>query len=191
MPSARIVVAEDESIIRMDLVEMLTDMGHVVVGQACEGQQALMVIAEVEPDLVLLDISMPGLDGLQVIESLDQTFGPAVVMVTAFGQEAFVKRAVQAGAAGYVVKPFTAADLAPVLEVALARHADLQDVREQAATTQDRLAARVGIERAKGYLQTAHGMTEQEAFALLRRRAMDERVPMSDVARRILAGAGL
>lgn len=191
MPSARIVVAEDESIIRMDLVEMLTDMGHVVVGQACEGQQALMVIAEVEPDLVLLDISMPGLDGLQVIESLDQTFGPAVVMVTAFGQESFVKRAVQAGAAGYVVKPFTAADLAPVLEVALARHADLQDVRGQAATTQDRLAARVDIERAKGYLQTAHGMTEQEAFALLRRRAMDERVPMSDVARRILAGAGL
>jgi AmiR/NasT family two-component response regulator len=191
MANARIVVAEDESIIRMDLVEMLTEMGHQVVGQASDGKQALALVAEHRPDLVLLDISMPRLDGLQTIEAMRQIGDPAVIMVTAFGQDAFVQRAVAAGALGYVVKPFTAADLAPVVAVALARHAELVSLQAAAETAQDRLAARVVIERAKGHLQSAHGMSEEEAFGLLRRRAMDERTSMMDVAQRILDGAGL
>jgi AmiR/NasT family two-component response regulator len=191
MANARIVVAEDESIIRMDLVEMLTEMGHQVVGQASDGEQALTLVKQHSPDLVLLDISMPRLDGLQTIEAMQQIGDPAVVMVTAFGQEAFVQRAVAAGALGYVVKPFTSTDLAPVLAVALARHAELRAAQTAAESAQDRLASRVVVERAKGHLQSAHGMTEDEAFGLLRRRAMDERTSMMDIAQRILDGAGL
>lgn len=191
MANARIVVAEDESIIRMDLVEMLTEMGHAVVGQASDGEQALALVKQRTPDLVLLDISMPRLDGLQAIEAMRHIGDPAVVMVTAFGQDAFVQRAVAAGALGYVVKPFTSADLGPVVAVALARHAELLAAQAAAETAQDRLAARVVIERAKGHLQSAHGMSEDEAFGLLRRRAMDERTSMTDIAQRILDGVDL
>jgi two-component system, response regulator PdtaR len=191
MAVARIVVAEDESIIRMDLVEMVTELGHQVVGQASDGQQALMLVEVHDPDLVLLDISMPNLDGLQAIEAMHRVGDPAVVMVTAFGQEAFVQRAVAAGALGYVVKPFTAADLGPVISVALARHAQLRALQDAAQSAQDRLAARVLIERAKGHLQAEHGMTEEEAFGLLRRRAMDERMSMAEIAQRLLESTGL
>lgn len=175
----------------MDLVEMLESLGHQVVGQAATGTDVLAAIRTCDPEIVLLDISMPGMDGLDTIESIDQLGGPAVIMVTAFAQAHMVERAVAAGAAGYLVKPFTAADLAPVIEVARARHADLRAATREASSAQDRLAARVAIEQAKGHLMRIHGVSEQEAFGLIRRQAMDERIAMAQVAERILTALDL
>jgi two-component system, response regulator PdtaR len=188
---ARVVVVEDESIIRLDLIEMLDALGYDVVGEAGDGRSALQVIAEQSPDLVLMDISMPDMDGLTALEAIRHPYGPAVVMVTAFGQDAMVQRAVAAGAAGYVRKPFSSGDLAPALEIALARHNQLRDMSTKAESAQDRLAARILIDRAKGQLQAIYGLSEDEAFALLRKQAMDERATMAQVAQRVLDQADL
>lgn len=191
MSRGRVVVVEDESIIRLDLVEMLEGLGYQVVGQAGDGQAALRMIAEQDPDLVLMDISMPEMNGLTAIEAMGLPHGPAVVMVTAFGQDAMVQRAVTAGASGYVLKPFSSAELGPALEVALARHHQLRELSSEAEDAKDRLAARILIERAKGHLQAIYGLSEDEAFALLRRQAMDERTTLARVAERVLDQADL
>jgi two-component system, response regulator PdtaR len=189
--AARIVVVEDESIIRMDIVEMVTGLGYEVVGEAADGRRGLELIATLHPDLVLLDVAMSGMDGLAAVEAIDPIDGPAVVMVTAFAQDDIVARAVAAGAMGYVVKPFTATELAPVLSVALARHAELHGARHRAQQASDRLAARVVIERAKGHLQRVHGISETEAFGLIRRQAMDARTSMEAVAAQVLAAVDM
>lgn len=181
------MVVEDEAIIRMDIVEILTGLGYDVVGQAADGRRGLELIAQVQPDLVLLDVAMPVLDGLATVEAIDPIDGPAVVMVTAFAQDDVVTRAVSAGAMGYVVKPFTATDLAPIIAVALARHAELHGAHQRAQQASDRLAARVVIERAKGHLQRVHGISESEAFGMIRRQAMDGRTSMEAVAAQVLA----
>lgn len=191
MTQARIVVVEDEAIIRMDIVEMVTGLGYQVVGQASDGRRGLELIAQLQPDLVLLDVAMPGFDGLATVEAIDAIDGPAVVMVTAFAQDDVVARAVAAGAMGYVVKPFTATDLAPVIAVALARHAELHGAHRDARQASDRLAARVVIERAKGHLQRIHGISETEAFGLIRRQAMDGRTSMEAVAEQVLSAVDM
>lgn len=183
----RVLVAEDESLIRMDLVETLRDLGYEVVAEAGDGETALRLATTVPLDVALLDISMPLLDGLSVAQELTSSRACAVVVVTAFSQKEVVARAVAAGAMAYVVKPFSPADLAPAIELARTRFAELRALQENVGELTEQLAARKLIERAKSALVAAYGMTEADAFRFLQKRAMDERVPMVAVAERVLS----
>ena len=180
-----IVVGEDEALIRMDLVEMLADEGYVVVGQASDGAEAVRLVLELRPDVVLLDMKMPVMDGLAAAEHIREADVAPVVMLTAFSQRALVDRAAEAGVMGYVVKPFSQSDLSPAIEIARARWAERKGAEMRASDLQGRLAARTLIDRAKAALQ-AQGMTEAEAFRHLQRLAMDGRKSMAAVAAEIL-----
>lgn len=184
----RVVVAEDEAVIRMDLVEMVRELGHEVVGEAFNGQQAVDLVRSARPDLVFLDIAMPERDGLSAAEEIAAEDLCAVVMVTAFSQRDISTKAAQAGAVGYVVKPFTMADLDPAIALAMARWQQIQDLKAQVSSLGDRAASRETVVRAKTLLQEGHGMTEPEAFAWLRRAAMDRRVTLAEAATALLAG---
>jgi two-component system, response regulator PdtaR len=186
--AARIVVAEDEAIIRMDLVEMLSEAGYVVVGQAADGETAVSLVRDLRPDLALLDVKMPILDGISAAEQISAENLAAVVLLTAFSDRALVARAAQAGAMGYLVKPIGRADLVPALEVALARHGQMLMLEREVGSLQDQIAARVVVERAKGELMSRLGLSESESFQWLRKRAMDRRLPLVEVARTILDG---
>lgn len=186
--SLRVVVAEDEAVIRMDLVEMVRELGHQVVGEAFNGQQAVDVVRSAKPDLVFLDIAMPERDGLSAAEEIAGEDLCAVVMVTAFSQRDISTKAAQAGAVGYVVKPFTMADLDPAISLAMARWQQIQDLKAQVSSLGERAASREAVERAKALLQQGHGMSEPEAFAWLRRAAMDRRVTLAEAATALLAG---
>lgn len=186
--SLRVVVAEDEAVIRMDLVEMVRELGHQVVGEARNGQQAVDLVRSERPDIVFLDIAMPERDGLSAAEEIAGEDLCAVVMVTAFSQRDISTKAAQAGAVGYVVKPFTMADLDPAVSLAMARWQQIQDLKAQVSSLGERAASREAVERAKELLQAGHGMTEPEAFAWLRRAAMDRRVTLVEAASALLAG---
>lgn len=191
----RVVVAEDEAVIRMDLVEMLRDEGYDVVGQAPHGLDAVALVESRSPDALLVDIAMPGLDGIEVTRrTADRT---AVVVVTAFGQRERVAQARDAGAMAYLVKPVGADDLMPTVEMAVAGWRTLRDLRSRAddaeaaaAASDRRLADRRDVERAKGVLQRTLGLDEEGAYRWLRATAMDRRMPLSEVARGILDGGG-
>jgi response regulator NasT len=183
----RVVVAEDEALIRLDLVEMLTEAGYKVVGQAGDGESAVRLVRELRPDLVLMDVKMPVLDGISAAESLAAEGIAPIVLLTAFSQADLVERAMAAGVQGYVVKPFSMADLRPAMEIARARFAELAGLRGDVADLADRLEARKVVDRAKAVLQERFAWDEQTAFAWLQRAAMDGRVPMSQVARDVLA----
>lgn len=182
----RVVVAEDEALIRLDLVEMLIDEGFDVVGEAGDGETAVRLARELRPDLILLDVKMPVLDGIAAAEQIGRDLIAPIVLLTAFSQQDLVQRAAAAGVQGYVVKPFTVADLRPAIEVAMARHAELVSLRSGVADVEGRLAARKVVERAKGVLQRKYSFDEESAFAWLQRTAMDRRIPMSEVARAVL-----
>ena len=184
---ARVLVAEDEALIRMDLVETLADLGYDVVAEAGDGEAALRLARERKVDVALLDISMPLLDGLTVAAELTEAGDCAVVVVTAFSQREVVSRAVEAGAMAYVVKPFTPADLAPAIELARTRFAEMRQLRSDVGELSDRLATRKLIERAKATLVSAYGMTESDAFRFLQKQAMDARIPMAQVAEQVLS----
>ena len=184
----RIVVAEDEAVIRMDLVEMVRELGHDVVGEAYNGQQAVELVRAERPDMVFLDIAMPERDGLSAAEEIAGEGLCAVVMVTAFSQRDISTKAADAGAVGYVVKPFTMADLGPAISLAMARWQQIQDLKAQVASLGERAASREVVERAKVVLQEGHGMSEPEAFSWLRRAAMDRRVTLTEAATALLAG---
>ncbi len=185
MPT-RVVVVEDEALIRLDLVEMLAEAGYDVVGQAGDGESGVRLVRELRPDVVLMDITMPVLDGVSAAEALaDDRIAP-IVMLTAFSQSDLVDRALAAGVQGYVVKPFTLAELRPAIEIARARFAEVHALRNGVADLEERLEARKAIERAKAALQSQFGWDEQAAFAWMQRAAMDARMPMADVARRVL-----
>ena len=186
--SLRVVVAEDEAVIRMDLVEMVRELGHQVVGEAFNGQQAVDLVRSAKPDLVFLDIAMPERDGLSAAEEIAGEDLCAVVMVTAFSQRDISTKAAQAGAVGYVVKPFTMADLDPAISLAMARWQQIQDLKAQVSSLGERAASREAVERAKELLQRGHQMSEPEAFAWLRRAAMDRRVTLAEAATALLAG---
>ncbi len=186
MPGSRIVVVEDEPLIRLDLVEMLTESGYDVVGQAGDGEAAIRLVRQVRPDLVLMDVKMPVMDGVSAAEVLAAEGIAPVVLLTAFSQSDLIDRALAAGVQGYVVKPFTMAELRPAIEIALARHAEVAGLRAGVTDLEDRLEARKLVERAKAALQARFGWDESAAFEWLQRTAMDRRAPMAQVARSVL-----
>ncbi|MUH45770.1 MAG: response regulator [Actinobacteria bacterium] len=183
----RVVVAEDEALIRLDLVEMLTELGYQVVGEATNGQQAVELTRTLEPDLVFMDVAMPVRDGLSAAEEIVVERLAPVVLVTAFSQQDTVSRAAEAGVMGYLVKPFSRSDLAPAAEMALARWAQLSGLTDRVDDLGARLAARSAVDEAKSLIQQHRGVSESEAFAELRRQAMDNRVTLAEMAARLLA----
>ena len=185
--SPKVLIAEDEAIIRLDLKEMLEEEGFDVVGEAADGDAAVRLARERDPDLVIMDIKMPGLDGLSAAEQVVSEGISAVLILTAFSQRDLVQRAAKAGAIGYLVKPFQKSDLVPAIEVALARHAELQAVRQETADLAEQLETRKIVDRAKGKLMDRRGLSEAEAFRSIQKQAMDERRPMRAIAEEILA----
>jgi response regulator NasT len=188
-PARRVVVAEDEALIRLDIVEMLREAGFDVVGEAGDGEQAVRLAEELKPDLVVLDVKMPVLDGISAAERIVGARIAPVVLLTAFSQRELVERARDAGAMAYVVKPFTSADLMPALEIALSRHAEIAALESEVADLQQRFETRKLVDRAKGLLQTRFGMTEPEAFRWIQKTSMDKRLTMREVAQAVI-GAG-
>jgi response regulator NasT len=182
----KILIAEDEAIIRLDLKEMLEEEGFDVVGEASDGDAAIRLAREREPDLVIMDVKMPGMDGLTAAEKITEEELSAVLILTAFSQKDLVQRAAEAGAIGYLVKPFQKSDLMPAIDIALARHAQLKAVRDEAKGLADQLETRKVVDRAKGRLMDTKGMTESEAFRHLQKKAMDERRSMREVAQETL-----
>ena len=181
-----VLVAEDEALIRMDLVEMLGECGYTVVGEVSDGQSAVEQTRSLRPDVVFLDVAMPRRDGLSAAEEIIAEGLAPVVMVTAFSQRDTVARAVTAGVLGYLVKPFVKADLVPAIEVAVARWDQLQVLTEQVGNLRERQTARETVDRAKRRLEEQRGLTEAEAFAWLRRSAMDGRVTLAEAAAVVL-----
>ena len=189
--ATRVVVAEDEALIRMDLVEMLSEEGYVVVGEAGDGEAAVALTSELKPDLVVMDVKMPKMDGISAAEQIASQRIAPVVMLTAFSQRDLVDRARQAGAMAYVVKPFSKADLVPAIEIARARFAEIQAVEAEVTDLTERLESRKAVDRAKGLLQTGLGLTEPEAFRWIQKTAMDLRKSMREVAEGVIEhGAG-
>ncbi len=184
----KVVIAEDEAIIRLDLKEMLEEEGLEVVGEAADGEAAVRLATDQRPDLVIMDIKMPGMDGLSAAERLAESGDAAVLILTAFSQKDLVQRAAEAGAMGYLVKPFQKSDLMPAIEIALARHAQVKALKTESADLTEQLETRKVVDRAKGKLIDGHGMSEADAFRFIQKRAMDERRPMREVATSILEG---
>jgi len=183
----RVVVAEDESLIRLDIVEMLREAGYDVVGEAGDGEEAVRLAEEHRPDLVVMDVKMPVLDGISAAERIAAARLAPVVLLTAFSQRELVERARDAGAMAYVVKPFSAADLLPALEIAISRHQEIAALESEVADLGERFETRKAVERAKGLLQTSFGMSEPEAFRWIQKTSMDKRLTMREVATAILA----
>ena len=184
-PAPRVVVAEDEALIRMDLVEMLTESGYNVVGQASNGQEAIALVHEHKPDLTILDVKMPVLDGISAAEQIIHI--SPVLMLTAFSQKELIERARDAGVMAYVVKPFSITDLIPAMEIAMSRHKQMTSREKEIANLQDRLETRKLIDRAKGILMTALNLTEPQAFSWIQRAAMDRRMSMKEVALAVIS----
>ena len=190
MPVRRVVVAEDEAVIRLDIVEMLREVGYDVVGEAADGESAIRLAEELRPDLVVMDIKMPILDGISAAERIAKARIAPVVLLTAFSQKELVERARDAGAMAYVVKPFTAADLIPALEIALSRHAEISSLESEISDLTERFETRKVVERAKSLLQTSMGLSEPEAFRWIQKTSMDRRLTMREVADTVLKQIG-
>ena len=185
-PSLRVVVAEDEALIRLDLVEMLTEAGYEVVGQAGDGEAAIVITEKEKPDLVVMDVKMPKLDGISAAERIaNQRIAP-VVILTAFSQRDLVERARDAGAMAYLTKPFTIEDLMPAIELAVSRFQEIKQLDAEVADLQDQLKARKLIEKAKGILMKNLKINEPEAFKWMQKTAMDKRRSMTDVAQLVI-----
>ena len=181
----RIMVAEDEALIRMDLIEMLTESGYQIVGEASNGEEAIALAHSVLPDLAILDVKMPILDGISAAEKIIPV--APVLMLTAFSQKELIDRARDAGVMAYVVKPFTIADLAPAIEIAISRHRQMRALAEEVADLHERLETRKVIDRAKGILMQALNLSEPEAFSWIQKAAMDRRLTMKEVAQAVIS----
>ncbi len=187
MPT-RVVIAEDEAIIRLDLKETLEEEGYEVVAETGRGDEAVELVREHQPDVAILDIKMPGLDGLSAAREIAGERRAAVLILTAFSQRDLIERARDAGALAYLVKPFQKADLFPAIEVALGRFRELKALHDQATSLSDQLETRKAVDRAKGQLMDQSGLTEAAAFSFIQKTAMAERQTMKAVAERVLSG---
>ncbi|GAC54254.1 ANTAR domain-containing response regulator [Gordonia amicalis] len=186
----RVLVAEDDSLIRMDLIEMLREEGYDVVGEAPNGQVAVELTESLRPDLVIMDIKMPIRDGIDAATEIAEKRLAPVVMLTAFSQRDFIEKVRDAGAMAYLVKPFTKADLVPAIEVAVSRYHELKLLEREVATMNERLETRKLVERAKGLLMQKQGLSEPEAFKWIQRAAMDRRTTMKAVAQVVVETLG-
>lgn len=183
------MIAEDEALIRLDLKEMLQEDGYEVVGEAGDGETAVRLAGELKPDLVILDVKMPVLDGISAAERISADRIAPVVILTAFSQRELVQRATEAGAMAYLVKPFVKTDLAPAIEMAVSRYTELRALEAEVAGLHERLETRKVVDRAKGLLQEANGWSEPEAFRWIQKTSMDRRLTMRAVAEAVVAGA--
>ena len=183
----KVLIAEDEAHIRLDLVELLTDEGFEVVGQAINGEEAVKLARELEPDLIIMDVKMPGMDGITAAEIIGEERIAPILMLTAFSERELVERARDAGVMGYLVKPFGANEVVPAIEVAIGRFAELRAIEEELANLEDRFESRKIIDQAKGMLQEGLGLTEPEAFRWIQKTAMDLRKSMREVAEGVIS----
>ncbi len=186
MKRKRILIADDESIILMDLREMLTNLGYLVVGEANDGQSAVNMARELRPDLVVMDIKMPDMDGIEAATVLTAEKIAPVLLLTAYSQQDLIERAKDAGVVGYLVKPFRESNLAPAIELTLARFDEFQTVRKEADDLKEALETRKVVDRAKGILMDSQGLTEQEAFRRIQKMSMNTRRPMKEIAEAIV-----
>ena len=186
--ATRIVIAEDEAIIRLDLRELLIEEGYEVVGEAGRGDQAVELVSTLAPDVVILDVKMPGMDGIEAAKRIAEHASCAILMLTAFSQREIVEQARDAGALAYLVKPFQRSDVVPAIELAVARFREMRALVAENGSLNDRLEARKAIDRAKGVLIDAHLMSEADAFSFIQRSAMSRRETMRNVAEAIVRG---
>jgi response regulator NasT len=186
--AVRVVIAEDEAIIRLDLKEILEEEGYEVVGETGRGDEAVELVKELSPDLAILDIKMPGLDGLEAAREISGDRRAAVVILTAFSQRDLIEQARDAGAVAYLVKPFQKHDLLPAIEVAIGRFEESKALHQEVASLEEQLATRKVVDRAKGMLMDQHGLSENDAFAFIQKTAMREREKMKVLAQRIIDG---
>ncbi len=186
----RTIVVEDETLIRLDIVETLTEAGFTVVAQGSTGEEAIALVDEHEPELVVMDVKMPGIDGITAAEQILAKHNCAVVMLTAFSQKDLVDRARDAGAMAYVIKPFTPADLIPAVEIAISRKAEMSILQQEVASLTEQFETRKRVDRAKGLLQEKMGLTESEAFRWIQKTSMDRRLTMREVADAVIEQVG-
>lgn len=186
--ATRVVIAEDEAIIRLDLKETLEEEGYDIVGETGRGDEAVNLVRELQPDLVILDIKMPGLDGLSAARQINEERLAATLVLTAFSQRDLIEEARDAGALAYLVKPFQRSELIPAIEISLGRFQELRALHEQASTLEEQLETRKLLDRAKGTLMDRHGLSEQDAFRFIQTTAMAERRTMKAVAEQVVAG---
>ena len=186
MDRTRLIIADDESLIRMDLREMLTQLGYLVVGEAGDGQSAVNLARELKPDAVIMDIKMPDLDGIEAARLLTQERVAPVLLLTAYSDLELISRAREAGVSGYLVKPFRESDLAPAIEIALARFAEFRELEKEVGDLQDTLETRKLVDRAKGILMDSQSLTEAEAFRRIQKMSMNTRKAMKEVAEAII-----
>jgi AmiR/NasT family two-component response regulator len=186
--ATRVVIAEDEAIIRLDLKETLEEEGYEVVGETGRGDEAVKLVRELEPELAILDIKMPGMDGLAAAREIAGERRAAVLILTAFSQRDLIEQARDAGALAYLVKPFERSELIPAVEVALGRFKEMKALHDQTATLEEQLETRKLVDRAKGRLMDEFQMAENDAFSFVQKRAMSERVTMRIIAERVIAG---
>ncbi len=189
-PPRRAVVAEDEALIRMDVVETLRDAGFDVVGEAGDGAEAIRLAVELRPDVVVMDVKMPVMDGITAAEQIGKEHAAPVVLLTAFSQTELVERARDAGAMAYVIKPFTPADLLPAVEIAISRYSQITALEAEVADLAERFETRKHVDRAKGLLMTKMGLTEPESFRWIQKTSMDRRLTMREVADAVIAQVG-
>lgn len=188
--TVRALVVEDETLIRLDIVETLEDAGYTVVAEGATGDEAITLAEEHNPDLIVMDVKMPGLDGISAAERILGEHQTAIVMLTAFSQKELVERARDAGAMAYVVKPFTPEDLIPAVQIALSRSKEITSLEDEVATLSEKLETRKRVDQAKGLLQEKMGLTEPEAFRWIQKTSMDRRLTMREVADAVVEQVG-
>jgi len=186
--AVRVVIAEDEAIIRLDLKEILEEEGYEVVGETGRGDEAVQLVKDLEPDLAILDIKMPGMDGLAAAREISGERRAAVLILTAFSQRDLIEQARDSGALAYLVKPFQKSELIPAIEVALGRFAEVKALEREVQSLEEQLETRKLVDRAKGMLMDGHGLNENDAFSFIQKTAMRQRVTMKQVAQQIIAG---